>query len=110
MTNCLPSSVRGPGATLAYIATALLLGLTANVQAQPHDHAAHMAAMKAAPAAAAGDTCQPMAFLAPRKEHTLARMRDHLLALALAQIRPRPARPAGANSSPGPRDPNEKRA
>jgi hypothetical protein len=80
---------------LAFVAL-MILGLASCAQTgmQGHDpsmHAAHMAG--AAPGAAPGeDRRQPVRFPAPMREHTLANMRDHLLALqqiqaALAQER-----------------------
>jgi hypothetical protein len=74
---------------------AIGIGLYApSTQAQQHDHAAHLAAMQAAPApagqhqhaaASTPDTRQPVAFPALLQAHTLANMRDHLLALAQIQ-------------------------
>ena len=66
--------------TLAGVLLAAALAFPFPVSSQAHDPATHRAHMGGAP-----DQRQPVAFPAPLREHTLANMRDHLLALTEIQ-------------------------
>ncbi len=65
-----------------------LLASCAQTQTHGHDpamHAAHVQAAAAQGAAPIEDRRQPVRFPTPMREHTLANMRDHLLALQQIQ-------------------------
>jgi len=75
-----------PNRTLASIVLASVLLSPAVALPQAHDPAAHRHGIATTtPAGAAADVRQPVRFPEPLRSHTLANMRDHLLALGEIQ-------------------------
>jgi hypothetical protein len=66
---------------LIRLCTLVAMGLPTIAQPQAHDHAAHQQHM----AAHSADSRQPVRFPEPLRSHTLANMRDHLMALGEIQ-------------------------